>query len=202
MAINLSLTKQPWYVQLGLFCALSLAGVVAFYFLYASPAQADAADKVQKLRTLRAEIDRGHATERRLPQFEKEAKALEVRLDGLKAVLPEEKDVGDLIGRMQQLAVQSNVKIISIKPAAAMTRAMYSELPYEVEIDASYHNLGLFLDRLSKLSRIINVSDLNIKSKEKPDVTSTITAKCTATTYVLIDPSKAPASGAKPGAGR
>jgi transcriptional/translational regulatory protein YebC/TACO1 len=42
----------------------------------------------------------------------------------------------------------------------------------------------------SKLSRIINVSDVNIKGKDKPEPASTITAKCTATTYVLVDRAK------------
>ncbi len=196
--MNLSLSKQPWYVQLGAFCALSLAAVVAFYFLYASPAQTDADARRQKLQALRIEIDKGHATERRMPQFEKELKVLEVRLEGLKAVLPEEKDVADLIARMQNLAVQSNLKIRSFKPGTVVPRQMYSELPHDVEFDGSYHNLGLFLDRLSRLSRIINVSDIGIKSKDKPELASTITAKCTATTYVLMDTSKAAATSAKP----
>jgi type IV pilus assembly protein PilO len=192
--MNLSLTKQPWYVQLGVFCALSLAAIVAFYFLYASPAQAGADVQTQKLQQLRLEIEKGHVTEKRLPQFEKEAKALEGRLEALKAVLPEEKDVGDLIYRMQQLAVQSNLRIRSIKPKVAVPRQMYVELPSEVEFDGTYHNFGIFLDRLSKLSRIINVSDISIKGKEKPEVSSTVTAKCTLTTYVLIDPAKAAAA--------
>jgi type IV pilus assembly protein PilO len=193
--MNLSLSKQPWYVQLGAFCALSLAGVAAFYFLYASPAQAEAAANLQKLQALRVEIDKGHATERRLPQFDRQVKALEARLEGLKAVLPEEKDVGDLLNRMQTLALQSNLKIKSFKPRTVVTdsKQMYSELPHDVEFDGTYHNLGLFLDRLSKLSRIINVADIGIKGKDKPEPAATVTAKCIATTYVLMDSSKIPA---------
>jgi len=188
--MNLSLSKLPWHAQLGVFCALSLAGVAAFYFLYASPSYEEAAAKQAKLQTLRAEIDKGHATERRLPQFNAQVKELQARLEGLKAVLPEEKDVGDLIGRMQELAVQSNLKIRSFKPGPVAARTLYTELPHDVEFDGTYHNVGLFLDRLSKLSRIINVSDVNIKGKERPEPASTITAKCTATTYVLVDPAK------------
>jgi Tfp pilus assembly protein PilO len=52
--------------------------------------------------------------------------------------------------------------------------------------------MGAFLDKLSKLSRIINVSDVSIKGKDKPEPASTITAKCVATTYVLVDPAKQP----------
>ena len=196
--MNLSLAKQPWYVQLGAFCPLSLAGVAAFYFLYASPAQAEVAANLQKLQTLRTEIDKGHATERRLPQFERQVKVLEARMEGLKAVLPEEKDVGDLLNRMQTLALQSNIKIKSFNPKAVVTNSkqMYLELPHDVEIDGSYHNLGIFLDRLSKMSRIINVGDIGIKGKDKPETASTITAKCIATTYVLTESSQAPGKAA------
>lgn len=202
--MNLSLAKQLWYVQLGVFCALSLAGILAFYFLYASPAQAQADIKVAQLQALRVEINKGHAYERQLPALEKEVKTLDLKLEALKPVLPEEKDVGDLIYRMQQLAAQSNVRIKSLTPGVTATRTLYQELPYAVEFDNStFHNLGVFLDRLSRLSpRIINVSDINIKSKDKPDATSTITARCTATTYVLIDPSKVAAPAAKTPAGR
>ncbi len=196
--MNLSLSKLPWYAQLGVFCALSLAGVVAFYFLYASPAYDEAAAKQKKLQTLRVEIDKGHATERRLPQFNAQVRDLQAKLDGLRAVLPEEKDVGELIARMNELALQSNLKIRNFKPGSVVAKTMYTELPHDVEVDGTYHNLGVFLDRLSKLSRIINISDINIKGKDKPEPASTITAKCVATTYVLVDLAKQPA--AKPAA--
>ncbi len=196
--MNLSLSKLPWYAQLGVFCALSLAGVAAFYFLYASLAYDEAAAKQKKLQALRVEIDKGHATERRLPQFNAQVKDLQAKLDGLRAVLPEEKDVGELIARINELALQSNLKVKNFKPATVVSKAMYMELPHDVEFDGTYHNMGVFLDRLSKLSRIINVGDISIKGKDKPEPASTITAKCVATTYVLVDPAKQPA--AKPAA--
>jgi type IV pilus assembly protein PilO len=196
--MNLSLGKQPWYVQVGVFCALSVGAIAAFYFLYASPAGDEAAAKIQKLQALSADIDRGRATERKLPQFKGQLAALEAKLEGLKAVLPEEKDIGDLIRRMQTLAMQSNLTIRSIRPLAVVTKQMHAEVPHEVEFDGSYHNFGVFLDRLSRLSRIINIGEIAIKAKEKPEPTSTITAKCVATTFVLIEPAKAatPPAGA------
>jgi Tfp pilus assembly protein PilO len=130
--MNLSLSKLPWYAQLGVFCALSLAAVVAFYFLYASPSYDEAAAKQKKLQTLRAEIEKGHATERRLPQFNAQVKELQAKLDGLRAVLPEEKDVGELIARMNELALQSNLKIKNFKQGSVVAKTMYSELPHDV----------------------------------------------------------------------
>ncbi len=195
--MDLNFSKQPWYVQVGVFCVLSIAAVVAFYFLYASPAQDAAAIKQQELQALKADIDKGHITERKLPQFRSQVATLEARLEGLKAVLPEEKDIADLLRKMQTLALQSNLVIRSIKPVPAVNHALHAEVPQDVEFDGSYHNLGVFLDRLSRLSRIINVSDIAIKGKEKPEPTSTLNARFRATTFVLLDQQTIAAQAAK-----
>jgi Tfp pilus assembly protein PilO len=57
----------------------------------------------------------------------------------------------------------------------------------------------MFFDRISKFPRIINVSELSIKAKTEPSANSTITAECTATTFVLLDQSKVPVKP-RPGA--
>jgi hypothetical protein len=50
---------------------------------------------------------------------------------------------------------------------------------------------------VSKFSRIINVSDITIRAKEKPEPNSTISVDCVATTFVLLETAKPPAPGAK-----
>jgi Tfp pilus assembly protein PilO len=55
----------------------------------------------------------------------------------------------------------------------------------------------MFFDRVSKFSRIINVSDIRIVGKEKAEPNSTITVECVATTFVLLDPAKTAAPGVK-----
>ena len=57
-----------------------------------------------------------------------------------------------------------------------MTKQTHAEWPITLELDGTYHNLGLFFDCVSKFPRIINVSGVTIKSKDKPQAGSTITA--------------------------
>ena len=51
----------------------------------------------------------------------------------------------------------------------------------------TYHNLGLFFDRISKLSRIINVSSVSIRALEPPELNRTVAGECIATTFVLLE---------------
>jgi type IV pilus assembly protein PilO len=199
--MDISLSKLPWYTQVGVFVVLSLAACGVFYYYYVTPANEAAAVKEQELNALRADITKGLVTARKLPEFQKEVAALEGRLDNLKSVLPEEKDVADLLRRIQTLAAQSNLAIKGFKPEPIATKQLHAEWPIALELDGTYHNLGLFFDRISKFSRIINVSTVHIRAKERPDAQSTITAQCVATTFVLLDP-KAAAKPAAPGVKR
>jgi type IV pilus assembly protein PilO len=188
----LSLNKLPWYAQIGIFAGASIAAVAAFHYLYAAPAQAELAARQQQLDVLRRDINRGLATAQRLPEFRRQVADLEARLNELKAALPEEKDVADLLRRFQTLATQSSLTIVGFKPGPANARQLHSELPHMLEIEGTYHNLGLFLDRVSKLSRVINVGLMDIKARQKQEPNATITVVCTATTFVMLDPSKQP----------
>jgi len=87
-------------------------------------------------------------------------------------------------------------------PAAASTQEYYQEWPINVEVEGSYHNLGLFFDRVSRLSRLVNVGAVRIKSASKQTVSSTIAASCVATTYVYVDAPPTSASPAPAGASR
>jgi type IV pilus assembly protein PilO len=188
MAMNVSLNRLPWHGQLGAFVALALLGVGAFWYVYAAPAEAEMASERQELTTLRAEIDKGLATVGRLPEFRRELADLQAQLDRLRTVLPEERDVGDLLRRVQAMATQSNLTILGFTPQAVTTRELHAEWPIGLQLEGTYHNLGLFLERVSKFPRIINVNNIEIQGREGPTPAATITAECIATTFVLIEP--------------
>ena len=193
--MNLSLSKMPWYGQLGAFAVLSIAGAGVFWNFYAKPAQESISQRETQLATIQAEIQRGLGTARRLPEFRRQVRDLEAQLERLRPVLPSEKDVADLLRRIQGMATQSNLTIRGFAPQAVATRQMYAEWPIGLQIEGTYHNLGGFLERVSKFPRIINVTGIHIKARDanKDGGTSanSITAECTATTFVLIEPKKA-----------
>jgi type IV pilus assembly protein PilO len=191
MAMNLSLSKLPWYGQVGAFAVLSLAGAAVFWNFYASPAQMSIDARRAQLAMVRADIDRGLATARRLPEFRREVATLEAQLDRLRLILPSERDVSDLLRRVQTMATQSNLTIKGFTPRAVSTRQLHAEWPIGLQLEGTYHNLGDFLERVSKFPRIINVSGIRIRAKENSTDASTITAECTATTFVLIEPKPA-----------
>ena len=197
---KLSLAKLPWYGQIGAFVLISVIAAGAFYYFYDMPQQVEIAAQAKELSDIRGRISKGQSMARQLPEFRKEIGTLEARLDSLKPILPDERDVGDLLRRVQTLATQSNLQVRGFKPQAITTKEMHAEWPIALQLEGSYHNLGLFLDRVSKFPRIINIGNLTMAAKESPTAASTMTINATATTFVLVDPPPAAPESTKKGA--
>jgi type IV pilus assembly protein PilO len=196
--MELSLTKLPWYAQVGAFVALAVAGCGVFFYYYEMPVRADLASREAQLTALRGDINKGLNTAKKLPEFRAQVADLEGRLANLKQILPEEKDAADLLNRMQTVAAQSNMTIKGFKPNPIVTKQLHAEWPISLELEGTYHNLAIFFDRVGKFTRIVNISGLDVKARDRAEVNNTISASCTATTFVLLDKPNAAKPGAKP----
>jgi len=190
--MELTLTKLPWYAQVGAFVALAIGGCGTFYYYYEMPAHADMAARESQLTALRGDINKGLTTAKKLPEFRAQVTDLEGRLANLKQILPEEKDAADLVNRMQTVAAQSNMTIKGYKPSPTVTKQLHVEWPITLELEGSYHNLATFFDRVGKFTRIVNITNLDVRGRSDASRTggeahNTITATCTATTFVLLD---------------
>ena len=197
MALKLDFGKLPWHTQLAAFAAIALAGVGAFWYFYASPAQTTLVSKRAEVTKLQDAIKAGLATAKRLPEFRREVTGLEAQLDRLRAVLPEEQDVADLLRRVQAMATQSNLTIKGFTPETVTRREMHAEWPIGLKLEGNYHDLGAFLERVSKFPRIINVGALHITARAAQTAQSTVTADCTAMTFVLVKDAPAEDTGKK-----
>ncbi|HZB24573.1 MAG TPA: type 4a pilus biogenesis protein PilO [Vicinamibacterales bacterium] len=183
--MNLSLSKLPWQAQIGAFVVVCIGAVFGFWYFYVSDVQSDIAIRQTRLTALRADIDKGMATARQLPQFEDQVTKLEQRLESLRQVLPEEKDVADILRRIQGLATKSNLTIQRFQPGKVVQQKLYAEIPYKLQAEGTYHNLGYFFDQVSRFPRIINIGEISLRAKNSPAQSATITADLTATTFVL-----------------
>ena len=185
--MDISLSKLPWWGQIAAFVVLAAGAIYGFHSYYVADFRAEMAMRQTHLNSLKNDINKGVATARRLPEFQAEVGNLGARLESLKNVLPEQKDVADSLRRLEVLARQSNLTLLRFTPAAQRQQPLYAEVPYRITAVGSFHNLALFFDRVSKFPRIINVGDISITANPRQDPNSTIIADMTATTFVLTE---------------
>jgi len=177
--------KLPFWGQLAVFVAIAAAIVGVAYWLW--PGNEDQGRQVDRLKgelsSKQAQIDEGRAIEQKLPEFEAEIASLERKLGDIQQILPSRTETGDLLRWIKNLGDQSNLDLNSFGPGGLKPVEFYKEFPIDMQVTGRYHDLGIFLDRVSKYSRIVNVDNLNMNAT-RSKLDKTISASFTATTFV------------------
>jgi Tfp pilus assembly protein PilO len=184
-----ALSVRGQLAVLGMLSALS--GGAAWQSVVA-PARANLAAREARLAVLRVDVARARATAARLPAFEREVNELEASLRQATAILPDEKDPQDVLRTLHELASESALNISHFTPKPPASRPQFAEWPIELGLEGSYHDLGRFFDRVATMSRLMSVSDLNIKVHPRPAGDTTIAASCVATTFVFAKDASPP----------
>jgi Tfp pilus assembly protein PilO len=184
---GLDLSTKPWWVGLIIGLVLGVAGYVAMEKYVFQGIQADIGKQTQELNKLKAKVNEGKAAESRLPQFREEAQRLETELQRLLKILPTAKQTDELIKKIKSLTERGAFRLTSFQPGAFAKRDFITEWPIQVTLEASYHELALFFDRLSRFSRIINVESLNISGQTSKVKAFTITTSFAMKTFIYGD---------------
>lgn len=213
------LTKLPLLGQLGVSVVLGALIFGIFWWQFYSPMVEQETQKTAELTALQSDIRSLEVTANKLQEFQREVALREAKLETLKRILPADKETPELMKKVQYLAAQSNLLIKRFTPGATVNREFpiepapgakpaaagapaakpaqtsneyYQEWPINVDVEGTYHNLGMFFDRVGRLSRLVNVGNLRIKNQAQPRPSNTIAVSCVATTFVYVEASPAP----------
>ena len=179
------------------------AGIILVAFNWLPPngsiktLRAEIVEKKGKLAQLNAQITELRILEGRMAALIEKVKKLEEDLNKLKKIMPPTPEPSELIRRLEGIAKRSRIEVHSTKFSRLREREFYREYPIALSISANYHDLILFLDRLSKEKRIFNISNLKLSGSRKGSYT--LKATFTATTYVYKEPKREKPDGG-PGA--
>ncbi len=183
----MNLREMTWQGQLIFFLFLGLLVFGLFYIGWYKGKAAQISRLEARLSQLTREVNIAKEKEKELALLKKENADLEAKLERLKKVLPEKKEISKILKDVQRLASDVHLNVISFVPKPSVDRGLVAEWPIDIEVIGTYHNLGYFFDKLGKFTRIFNVSYIEIKALKDQTPTSTIDAKFTASTYIFVE---------------
>jgi len=187
-------SKLKWYVQLLVVVLVCGGALGAVWYTMLSPISVEIEGKTKQANDLQAKVDKLKALQTRYAQFKKETEALQVRLDELKKILPQDKEIEHILSQVQASARNAGLKIQQGISRPVVDRDAYSEWPIEMQVLGDYHSLGAFLQKIRELPRIVNVGKLKVDSRSGPGPDGTpltIGATYEATTFVYREISDA-----------
>jgi type IV pilus assembly protein PilO len=189
--------------------AIAVVLVLAGLYLPFSPVAQERSDydkAVQERTKLNQEVTQLQVYKQRYGELKQQMDALSKQLDTLKTIVPEEKEVDEFIRQVQGAASASNVQLRRLTALKIDTKEYHYEMPFEAQADGPYFNVLDFFSRLSRLSRIINVGDIQFddptgstKGSRYPiRPGTTVNGVFTITTYFTkpADTTPAPTAGA------
>ena len=189
---------RPQKIIFGLILLVIVA--VGGYYLLLSPKMEEVNGLRQQRAATETELVQSRALAASLARFKQEAQALRARLEAAKERLPSQKEIPGLYREVSDLAYQAGLAVSLFQPREPSTKDIYQEVPISVTAEAGYHQLGAFLSRVARLSRIVNLTDMKVTGISRP--TGTIHTDLTLATYVFRPEGAPPPPppGARPGA--
>ncbi|HUJ24735.1 MAG TPA: type 4a pilus biogenesis protein PilO, partial [Myxococcales bacterium] len=82
-----------------------------------------------------------------------------------------------------------------IDPQGEQKQSFYAAIPIVMSVTGNYHEIGVFLDALSKLARIVNVTNIKMGGAKTVNEKLVVNASYVATTFRFLPQAAAPAAG-------
>jgi type IV pilus assembly protein PilO len=189
-AILEKLQKIPTKTRAFLFGGFVIGAIVLFVWQVHIPKTKEIRNLESDIAQQQAKIRENDAKIKKLDQLRAEVKSLQERLKILTEQLPPESEVSGLLRQIQGLVNKAGLSLKLWKPDKRKAHAsgMYEEIPISLKLSGGYHNVALFFDSVSKLTRIVNM--LNVKM-EQPKLgrsgTMEIGIDCTAMTFAAVE---------------
>jgi len=151
--------------------------------------------KRAQLTKLESEIAEVHAIASNLSKFREQRELLQKELQGALQRLPNDTELPGLLTDISALGKKSGLEIRSFNPGTKVSKGFYAEVPISLEFYGGYHDLAIFFDRLSRLSRIVNLTELRINLDDNSGDSPKLTIRGIATTFQFLDTSTGTEAG-------
>ena len=173
---------------------LILVAVLLGYFLIA-PLWQKRGDLLNDIAQEKIRLEQIRRAQAQIEQFKLELVEIEMRFKQVLAMLPEARELPNLLKNVAELAHQQNLEFLLFKPDKEIPKDFVAEVPILVQLKGPYHQIALFFDQIRRLPRIINAQQLDLGSYDEK--TAFVSARCQLVTYRFLSTPVPPPKGEK-----
>jgi type IV pilus assembly protein PilO len=182
--------KIPFYQKFFLFLLIIFAIVVAFVFLFFIPKKDELTQLQQKNQQAQVKLLEDRRIAANLPKFKAEYEKMKEQLNLALTELPNQSEIPALLSSIAALAKDSGLEIIRFKPGSESPKGFYAEVPVDLVLAGSFHEAALFFQNISGLSRIVNITNVQLGNPKTAEGVTRLTVDCLAVTFRFIEETK------------
>lgn len=201
------LPALPWYMRLVVFLAIGGAMYAGFWYFVTKGTREETKTMEDEIAQLRPRNAQAQIVQQNLNNFKAAYKAREEEYAELKALLPEQRELTNVLQGIQDRAKTNGLVLTRFNPKEDLQQDNYSGKKIEVTVVSGFAGLRAFFEQLANYQRIVSITNFELKQLEKQSVTKTVDARFDLTAYYVSSerlqsqaqaPTPTPAGGTVP----
>lgn len=202
-----NLHDMPWYVRLAIFGGIAIVVYGGFWYFITSAMHDEVAQLKEQVATLTQQNMSAQIDSQRLANFKALYASKQQEYDDLKSLLPEQRELTNVLQGIQDRANNSKLVLRSFSPKEDVQQDFYNGKKISVGVTSSYASLREFFELMARYQRIVSITNFEITRLDKQRDSKTVDAKFDLTAYYVsaeslqnAAPQPAPAAPAPAGA--
>ena len=170
-------------IKIGIALGIVIALIAGFYFGIFAPKVETIKRLESEKASLQADVDKAEKAAQNLEQHQAELAEAEKRFEEISIVLPKTKEIPALLTAISDHGTSAGLDFNSFTPGNETPKDFYAEIPISINVTGPYHNIGYFLDQVSKLERIVTVKDISLGGPRQVEGEILLNTSCNLLTY-------------------
>ncbi len=165
-----------------------VAALVAGFYFFVFATNLEIIKKLESEKALlQADVDKAEKAAENVEQHRAELAEAEKRFEEISIVLPKTKEIPALLTSISDHGTSAGLDFNSFTPGNETPKDFYAEIPISIQVSGPYHNVGYFLDQVSKLERIVTVKNITMGSPRQVEGEMLLSSSCNLLTYRFLN---------------
>jgi type IV pilus assembly protein PilO len=175
----------PWYLRLVIFLVIAGGMYGGFWYLVTSGTRKETAGMAEEIAKLKKANAQSQIVQQNLNNFKAAYKAREEEYAELKALLPEQRELTNVLQGIQDRARNNGLVLTKFNPKEDLQQDNYSGKKIEVTVVSGFSGLRAFFEQLAHYQRIVSITNFELKQLDKQSLTKTVDARFDLTAYYV-----------------
>ncbi len=172
-----------WHIQLLILVGIAAVLYLGVWYFVTSGTRDEVQALNDQIGQLKSQNEAAKVATQRINEFRALFAAKTVEYDELKVLLPEEREITNVLQGLQDTANESRLIVMRFTPRDDAQQDFIMAKPVEIEVDSNFNNLRAFFDKMAKLQRIVSITDFKLNQLENQSGERTLHAQFLLTAY-------------------
>ncbi|MET0751875.1 MAG: type 4a pilus biogenesis protein PilO [Pyrinomonadaceae bacterium] len=172
-----------WHIQCLILVGIAAVLYMAVWYFVTSETRAEVQTLNDQIGQLKSQNEAAKVATQRINEFRSLFAAKTQEYDELKVLLPEEREITNVLQGLQDTANESQLIVMRFSPRDDAQQEFIMAKPVEIEVDSNFNNLRAFFEKMAKLQRIVSITDFKLNQLEKQTGERTLHAQFLLTAY-------------------